>query len=49
MTTPQSSTGRNSMRMMLALIAALAASPALADTREPILLRDMGSFHIGSR
>ena len=36
------------MRMMLALIAALAASPALAD-KEPILLRDMGSFHIGGR
>ena len=46
--TPQSSTGRNSMRMMLTLIAALAASPALA-RQEPILLRDMGSFHIGGR
>ena len=37
------------MRMMLALIAALAASPALADAKEPILLRDMGSFHVGGR
>ena len=37
------------MRMMFALIAALAASPALADAREPILLRDMGSFHVGGR
>jgi hypothetical protein len=36
------------MRMMLALTAALAASPALAD-KEPILLRDIGSFHIGGR
>jgi pimeloyl-ACP methyl ester carboxylesterase len=37
------------MRMIFALIAALAASPALADAKEPILLRDMGSFHVGGR
>src|SRR5262245_36182893 len=36
------------MRMVLALTAALAASPALADN-EPIALRDIGSFHIGGR
>jgi len=37
------------MRMVLALMAALSASPALAQSKESILLRDMGSFHIGGR
>jgi len=36
------------MRFALALTAALAATPALAQ-KEPIALRDMGSFHIGGR
>jgi pimeloyl-ACP methyl ester carboxylesterase len=36
------------MRMVLALMAGLIASPALAQ-KEPIALRDMGSFHIGGR
>ena len=37
------------MRMVLAVMATLAASSALADGKEPIPLRDMGSFHIGGR
>ena len=37
------------MRMVLALMATLAASSALADGKEPIALRDMGSFHVGGR
>src|SRR5437764_3758637 len=37
------------MRMVFTLMATLVASPALAQNREPILLRDMGSFHIGGR
>jgi pimeloyl-ACP methyl ester carboxylesterase len=38
------------MRTVLALMAALAAtSPALAQGKEPIALRDMGSFHVGGR
>ena len=37
------------MRMVLALMATLAASSALAQNKEPIALRDMGSFHIGGR
>jgi pimeloyl-ACP methyl ester carboxylesterase len=36
-------------RLVLALMAGLIASPALAQSREPIALRDMGSFHIGGR
>jgi len=35
--------------MVLTLMATLAASPALAQSKEPILLREMGSFHIGGR
>jgi pimeloyl-ACP methyl ester carboxylesterase len=35
--------------LVLALMAGLIASPALAQSREPIALRDMGSFHIGGR
>jgi hypothetical protein len=37
------------MRMVLALMAALTATSALAQNKEPIALRDMGSFHIGGR
>ena len=37
------------MRIMLALMATLAGSPAFAQNKEPIVLRDMGSFHIGGR
>jgi pimeloyl-ACP methyl ester carboxylesterase len=37
------------MRMVLALMTTLAASSALAQSKEPIALRDMGSFHIGGR
>src|ERR1044072_8702553 len=40
---------RTSMRMELALMAAVTASSALAQNKEPIALRDMGSFHIGGR
>ena len=36
-------------RLALTLMARLIASPALAQSREPIALRDMGSFHIGGR
>lgn len=37
------------MRMVLTLMVTLAAVPALAQGKESILLRDMGSFHIGGR
>ncbi|MEA2928554.1 MAG: hypothetical protein QOG38_982, partial [Hyphomicrobiales bacterium] len=37
------------MRTVLALMAGLAASSALAQGKEPIVLRDMGSFHVGGR
>jgi pimeloyl-ACP methyl ester carboxylesterase len=38
------------MRLALALVAALAASSAVAQTKkEPLALRDMGSFHVGGR
>jgi pimeloyl-ACP methyl ester carboxylesterase len=36
-------------RLVLTLMAGLIASPALAQNKEPIALRDMGSFHIGGR
>jgi CDP-glycerol glycerophosphotransferase (TagB/SpsB family) len=36
-------------RLVLMLMAGLVASPALAQSKEPIALRDMGSFHIGGR
>jgi len=36
-------------RLVLTLMAGLIASPALAQSREPIALRDIGSFHIGGR
>jgi len=36
-------------RLVLTLMAGLIAAPALAQSREPIALRDMGSFHIGGR
>src|SRR5438270_10115000 len=35
--------------VMLGLMAAVLATPAMAESKEPILLRDMGSFHIGGR
>src|SRR5437764_619164 len=37
------------MRMVLALMAALATSSAFAQSAGPIALRDMGSFHVGGR
>jgi pimeloyl-ACP methyl ester carboxylesterase len=37
------------LRWGLALMAALVSTAALAQTREPIALRDIGSFHIGGR
>ncbi len=37
------------MRLVLTLMATLAASSALAQNSEPIALRDVGSFHIGGR
>jgi pimeloyl-ACP methyl ester carboxylesterase len=37
------------MRMVLTLMATLAASSALAENAGPIPLRDMGSFHVGGR
>ncbi len=36
-------------RLVLTLVAACIASSAAAQNREPIALRDMGSFHIGGR
>jgi hypothetical protein len=36
-------------RFALTLMAGLIASPALAQSKEPIALRDMGSFHVGGR
>jgi hypothetical protein len=36
-------------RLSLALAAVLVTGTALAQTKEPITLRDMGSFHIGGR
>jgi len=35
--------------LLLTLMLGLSASSALADGKEPILLRDMGSFHVGGR
>jgi len=35
--------------VLVTLVAALVASAALAQTKEPVLLRDMGSFHVGGR
>src|SRR3954454_25103392 len=35
--------------IMLGLMATVLAAPAVAESKEPILLRDMGSFHIGGR
>jgi pimeloyl-ACP methyl ester carboxylesterase len=37
------------MRMVLALMATLTATSALAQNSGPIALRDMGSFHVGGR
>src|SRR5216684_7598034 len=36
-------------RSMIVLATALAAGAAWAQTKEPVALRDMGSFHIGGR
>ena len=36
-------------RSMIVLAAALAAGAAWAQTKEPVALRDIGSFHIGGR
>ena len=36
-------------RLATALLLGLVMSPALAQTKEPLVLRDMGSFHIGGR
>jgi hypothetical protein len=36
-------------RLLTSLLLVAAASPALAQSKEPIALRDMGSFHIGGR
>jgi pimeloyl-ACP methyl ester carboxylesterase len=35
--------------LLVSLLLGLTASSALADGKEPILLRDMGSFHVGGR
>src|SRR5712671_2814781 len=37
-------------RLLMGILLALAAAPALAQAKkEPIVLRDMGSFHVGGR
>ena len=36
-------------RLAVVLALSVAAGSALAQTREPIVLRDMGSFHVGGR
>jgi pimeloyl-ACP methyl ester carboxylesterase len=36
-------------RLVLVLALSLAAGSALAQTKDPIVLRDMGSFHVGGR
>jgi hypothetical protein len=36
-------------RLAAALALGVVASSAIADTKEPIVLRDMGSFHVGGR
>src|SRR5262249_6311891 len=44
------SKGVNVMRgVLVSLVAVFAASAAVAQTKEPVLLRDMGSFHVGGR
>src|SRR5439155_18239482 len=45
----QRSRGGAMRRLGIAMAISLAAGSALAQGREPILLRDMGSFHIGGR
>jgi hypothetical protein len=37
------------LRLATALLLGFAMTPALAQTKEPLVLRDMGSFHIGGR
>ena len=42
--------GHSQLRLgAVCLMATLVASPALAQSKEPIALRDMGSFHVGGR
>src|SRR5215207_5861626 len=36
-------------RLLTGLLLALAAIPAVAQSKEPIALRDLGSFHVGGR
>ena len=36
-------------RLLTGLLFAIAVTPALAQSKEPIVLRDMGSFHVGGR
>ena len=36
-------------RLLTGFALALAITPAIAQSKEPIALRDMGSFHIGGR
>jgi hypothetical protein len=36
-------------QVIIAFALCLTAGPALAQTKEPITLRDMGSFHVGGR
>ena len=36
-------------RAVTGLLFTLAATPAIAQSKEPIALRDMGSFHVGGR
>src|SRR4051812_23003443 len=37
------------LRLVLVLALSLAAGSALAQAKDPIVLRDMGSFHVGGR
>jgi pimeloyl-ACP methyl ester carboxylesterase len=37
------------LRLLTSLLVGLAISPALAQTKEPLVLRDAGSFHLGGR
>ncbi|MGA7487780.1 MAG: esterase [Xanthobacteraceae bacterium] len=36
-------------RLAIAIVLSLAAGPALAQTKEPLVLREIGSFHVGGR
>src|SRR5438105_682823 len=37
------------LRLMTALLLGMAAAPVLAQISEPLVLRDLGSFHLGGR